>query len=302
MLEVPLVNIHFLKTFVSLARTKSFRAAARENSVTQSAVSQQIRTLESRVGKELVERSGKTLALTPAGQIFLKYAENIVNQYEEAVHQVQGENEDMNGAVRISTIYSIGLYRLQPLIKKFLRKHRQINVHLEYHHNNVIYERVQNNIDDFGVVAFPKDGGRIVSSVLGRDDMVLIQDPARPQFSKKTVTPNDLNKARYVALSRTTPTGRETYHQLKALGLDISPVAEFENVETLKSAVLVGMGCAIVPKNILAAELKNKSFEIIKLPKLNLSRPVGVIHSADRSETRARRLFLEMLAENSRSG
>ncbi len=293
-----MVNIHFLKTFISLARTKSFRAAARENSVTQSAVSQQIRTLESRVAKKLVERSGRRIDLTPAGEIFLQYAESIVSQYEEAIHQIAEKSDKIEGQVRVSTIYSIGLYRLQPLIKKFLRKHRNIKVHLEYHHNDVIYERVLHNIDDFGVVAFPTSGGRIVAQTLGHDDLVLAQNAARPQFSRKTISAEHFNTKSYVNLSPSTPTGRAIHQSLRSLGITIKPIAEYENVETLKSAVHVGMGCAILPRNILKSELKSKTFEIVKMPRLNNQRPVGVIATRDRTETQARRLFLDLLTEN----
>lgn len=292
------MNIHFLKTFISLARTKSFRAAARENAVTQSAVSQQVRTLESRLNKVLIERSGRKLGLTPSGEIFLQHAERIVNQYNEALHQLQDEPAAIGGQVRVSTIYSIGLYRLQPLIKKFLKKHRNINVHLEYHHNDVIYERVQQNIDDFGVVAFPTEVGRITEHVLGTDSMILVQNSARPQFSKKQITVEEFNAQRHVALSTTTPTGREIYHHLRSMGVTTKAVAQFENVETLKSAVHVGMGCAVLPKNIVKSELKTKAFDQIKLPGVEMERPVGLISTRDRTPTLPRTLFFDLLRDN----
>ncbi|MCA9402470.1 MAG: LysR family transcriptional regulator [Candidatus Omnitrophica bacterium] len=292
-----MVNIHFLKTFISLARTRSFQAAARENSVTQSAVSQQIRTLESRVMKPLILRAAKKLELTPEGIIFLEYAENIVNQYEEAVHKLARSTEERSGTVRLSTIYSVGLYRLQPVIKKFLRKYRNINVHLEYHHNDIIYQRVRENVDDFGLVAFPHAAGRIESHDWAMDELVLIQNVQRPQFTEKTVSADKLEQVPYVALSSTTPTGKEINKRLRELNVSVNPVADFENVETLKSAVHVGMGCAIVPKNILKSETKSGAFEIIKLRQFEGSRPIGIITAKDRPGLPARRLFLESVLQ-----
>lgn len=288
-----MVNIHFLKTFISLARTRSFQAAARENAVTQSAVSQQIRTLESRVMKPLIVRSGRKLELTPEGSLFLQYAENIVNQYEEAVHKLAQTTKDHSGTVRISTIYSVGLYRLQPVIKKFLRKYRKINVHLEYYHNDIIYQRVRDNIDDFGFVAYPQASGRIALAEWGDDELVLVQNVQRPVFKTKSVAPEKLTEVPYVSLANTTPTGREIYRRLRDLGVTVNPVAVFENVETLKSAVHVGMGCAIVPKNILKEETKSGSFEIINLRQFHGPRPIGIISAQDRPLTPARRLFFE---------
>jgi DNA-binding transcriptional LysR family regulator len=289
-------NLFFLKTFVVLARTKSFRATALANSITQSAVSQQIRALETRLHCRLIERSSKEIRLSPQGQIFLAYAEDILKRYDDALMHLNKHHESMEGVIRVATIYSVGLYRLQPMIRRFLKKHPKVNIHLEYYHNNLIYEKVASKLIDFGFVAIPKPSVSVKAKCFAEDPLVLIQCTQRPIFARKTIGIHELNNSRYVALARTTPTGKEIQEALKKSGVNLLAIHEFENVETLKSAVLVGMGCAFVPANVLDQELRRKELEVVKIRDFRLSRSLGVIYSPNNPLTIAKQKFFNIFA------
>jgi len=289
-------NLILLKTFVILAKTQSFRATAQANSITQSAVSQQILSLEAKLRCKLVDRSKKQAVLTRQGQIFMTYAENILNQYDEAISQLQEQNEMMDGIIKVATIYSIGFYRLQPIIRRFLRKHPQVQIHLEYYHNNVIYEKVRTNIVDFGFVAYPREADKVRSQYFVDDQLVLAQCTQRPVFKKKMVDMDDLNGCRYISLSRTTPTGKEITAALKKAGVNLLVEFEFENVETLKSAILVGMGCAFVPVNILNNELQRKELEIVNIRGFGITRPLGILFPHGKVLTKPKKKFFDTFA------
>src|SRR3989338_2136498 len=162
--DCPLVDLFFLKTFVTVTRTQSFRVAAERHHITQPAVSQHIQILERKLGVRLLERRGKSFSLTQAGRIFLTYAENILKQYEEAKMRVLETNNEFRGTIRIATIYSIGLYNLKPVIQKFFKKYPDIDLHIEYQQSASIYEMILNQTVDFGLVAYPQEKAGVASA------------------------------------------------------------------------------------------------------------------------------------------
>lgn len=290
-----MINLFFLKTFITLARTKSFRETARLNSISQSAISQQIKSLEGKIGCCLVERSSNKVNLTPSGEVFAGYAENILDLYDDALLNVRNQVNTISGLIKVATIYSIGLYRLQPIIRTFLRKYPNVSVQLEYYHNTAIYERITNWDFDFGFVAFPKKSEGLDVRLFAEDPLVLIQSSQRPLFKKSKINFKELSGCKYVGLSQTTPTGRYLACLFRKRGIQLDVVHEFDNVETLKSAVLVGMGCAIVPKNVLVNELNKKTLNCIQISDLPMQRSLGILSPKVRVLTKAKQKFLDVL-------
>ena len=189
-----MINFSFIRSFVTITSVGSFKATADKLFITQPAVSQHIKSLERNIGATLFERQGRKVFLTNAGKIFLPYAENILRQYQEAKACVTEKTNQFNGTIRIATIYSIGLYMLQPIIRQFLKKYPQVDIHLEYHQNAAIYEMILNRSIDFGLVAFPQKRKDIESDTFAKEDMVLIQSLQRPTIKKKRVSLAELNQ------------------------------------------------------------------------------------------------------------
>lgn len=296
-----MINLAFIKTFVTVADTGSFSAAADKTFITQPAVSQHIRTLEKHLGVTLFERQGKKVYLSSAGRVFLPYASNILKQYEEAKVQVSESVNSYNGTIRIATIYSIGLHDLQPMVRKFMRKYPEVGIHLEYHQNSTIYELILKRSIDFGLVAYPQKGTGFKSEVFAKDKLVLVQSVNRPVFKKKRLVFSELNHMKFIALSSNTPTQQTIDLYLKSHGVIPETVHSYDNIETLKSAVVLGMGFAIIPKNTILLELKTKSLEILSVDKLNLTRTLGILYPEGKTFTKSARTFLEMLTQRNSS-
>ncbi len=290
-----MVDLFFIKTFIAVAKTGSFRTAAERNCVTQPAVSQHVRVLEKKLGSTLFERKGKKVFLTPAGKIFLTYAENILKQYEEARMRVGETVNQFNGTIRIATIYSIGLHRLQPTVKNFLRRYPKIDVHLEYNQSNHIHEMVMNRTVDFGLVAYPKETVGICTKIFAKEKLILVQSSHHPVFKKARFRLSDLHQQKFIAFTSTTPTGRVIEQFLREKKISPRIIHEYDNIDTLKSALELGMGCAIVPKNTVARELRDRSFEVINVKELTLERPLGILHSKGKIFTKSTRTFYEMI-------
>ncbi len=292
-----MVHLFFIKTFVAVARTGSFRSAAIENNITQPAVSQHIRQLEKRLNCKLFERSCKKIVLTEAGEIFFTAAQELLKLYANAKSQIEELSSSSTGSIRIASIYSMGLYLLKPVMQHFLKEYPGINIQLEYRQNERIYEMVRNDTVDFGLVALPQQKVGFTVKIFALDKLVLVQSRKHPFFKKKRIELAQLNNVKMVSLDPQTPTGKMIIEFLHNAEISPEIIKKSDNIETLKNAVEIGMGCAILPESTIRHELKNKIFDKITVTKLNLTRPLAIIHNSKKTFTRANRLFYEMITK-----
>ena len=146
------MQIECFKVFCDLAETESFTKAAQINNVTQSAVSQQISSLERQFKSLLIERSKKKFRLTREGQVLYEYSKQIIQTYDSLQNRLQEIKDIISGTIRVATIYSIGLHDLPPYLKRFLwrKLFPTVNVHVEYRRANQVYEDVLGNVVDTG--------------------------------------------------------------------------------------------------------------------------------------------------------
>src|SRR5208282_5743038 len=133
----------------------SFSYAASQNFVTQSAVSQQVRSLEEKYDCRLIERGRAGVKPTPAGQILYTASKEIVRRFLELENRLREIGSVVAGSIRVGTVYSDGLHELPPYLTEFLRNYPAVNVHLEYLRSNKIYEDLIEGKIDLGVVAYP---------------------------------------------------------------------------------------------------------------------------------------------------
>src|ERR1700722_19339806 len=182
-----LMQIESLKVFCDLAETESFTKAAQINSVTQSAFSQQISSLERTFKSLLIERSKKRFRLTREGQVLYDYSKQIIQTYESLHSKLQELKDIISGTIRVATIYSIGLHDLPPYIKKFMRSYPTVNIHVEYRRANQVYEDVLSNVVDLGLVAYPAKDTKLEIVPLRKKPLILICHPQHPFAKQKSI-------------------------------------------------------------------------------------------------------------------
>src|SRR6202165_516263 len=168
------MQIESLKVFCDLTETESFTKAAQINQVTQSAVSQQISSLERQFKSLLIERSKKKFRLTREGQVLYDFSKQIIQTYDTLHNKLQEIKDIISGTIRVSTIYSIGLHDLPPYIKRFLKDYPTVNIHVEYKRSNQVYEDVLGNVVDLGLVAYPTRDSKLELVSLRKDALVMI--------------------------------------------------------------------------------------------------------------------------------
>ncbi|HWS54865.1 MAG TPA: LysR family transcriptional regulator substrate-binding protein, partial [Pyrinomonadaceae bacterium] len=203
----------------------------------------------------------------------------------------------VSGTVRVATVYSVGLHELPPVVREFMSSYPQAKIDLEYSRTTRIVRDVLSGAAELGVVAFPEKKRGLEVVTLDGDRLVLICSPAHPLAKRKKVSAADLQGQDFVLFERDIPTRRATDRVLRAHGVSVHRVAEFDNIETIKRAVEVGLGIAVVPRPSVLDEQRSGQLAVVPLAEPEWKRSVGVIYRSDRVLGTAARKFIELLTK-----
>jgi DNA-binding transcriptional LysR family regulator len=290
------MQIENFKIFADLVETKSFSKAAKLNGITQSAVSQQARAMERNFKTLMIDRSQKQFNLTREGQRIYEAAKEILHVYEKLESELQEMKKVISGTIRISTIYSIGLHELPPYVKRFLQEFPSVNVRIEYRRSNLVYEDILHNAVDFGLVAFPQKQRQIEMIPFRNDRLVLITHPHHPLAKTAEVDLKTLSGQKFIGFDPDIPTRKAVDTIFRDNKLEITPVMEFDNIETVKRAVEIDHGIAIVPQATVQQELRQGTLAIVPFKGKEFTRPLAILHRKGRVLTPAMRKFVETLS------
>src|SRR4051794_5305568 len=289
------MQIESLKVFCDLAETESFTKAAQINNVTQSAVSQQISSLEKQFKSLLIERSKKKFRLTREGQVLYEYSKQMIQTYDSLHSRLQELKDIISGTIRVATIYSIGLHDLPPYLKKFLKTFPTVNVHVEYRRANQVYEDVLGNVVDLGLVAYPTKDNKLEMVPLRKDTLVLICHPQHALAKNKTIKLSQLAGQKFIGFEPDIPTRKAIDRILKDENVEVQNVMEFDNIETVKRAVEIEAGISIVPQGTITQEVAKQTLAEIKIEGLELYRPLAAIYKKNKVLSPAMKQFLSIL-------
>ena len=292
------MQIESLKVFCDLAETTSFTKAAQINGVTQSAVSQQISSLETKFAGALIERSKKRFTLTKEGETLYKYSKQIVQSYDELRHKIQEIQNVVTGTIKVVTIYSIGLHELPPYLKKFLKKHPTVNVSVEYRRATQLYEDIISGMADIGLVAYPQKDPRLHVTSLAEDMLVLICHPDHPLAQKPRVKLSEIASHKFIAFEPDIPTRRAIDKILRDRNVEVDHAMEFDNIETVKRAVEIDAGISIVPRSPVAQEVTKKTIAMVEIEDEQFYRPLAAVHKKSKVLSPAMKEFLALLKKS----
>src|SRR5688500_2947026 len=292
------MHIETLKVFCDLVDLESFSLAAERNFSTQSAVSQQVRTLEEKFQRRLLERirGRRDVKLTPAGEVFYRECRVVLSAYDHLHESLRGVVGKIGGTVKVATVYSVGLHELPSKVREFLTKFPGAKIDLEYSRTTRVVRDVLNGTVELGVLAFPEPRRGITITPMPDDRLVLIAPPAHRYASRKKVKVGELAGEDFVLFERDVPTRKAMDKIFKANNVEVKKVAEFDNIETIKRAVEVGFGLAIVPETAVVEAKRAETLAVVQMAEKYWIRSVGVIHRTDRTLSVAAKKFVELLA------
>jgi DNA-binding transcriptional LysR family regulator len=290
------MHIETLKTFRDLAESGSFTRAAQMNLVSQSAVSQQLKALEARYGCRLLERNRRgRVELTEHGKHFYAGCREILERFSALELDVRERSTAIAGTVRVATVYSIGLHEFPPYVTRFMKAQPKVKVHLEYRRTDRVCEGCRDGSLDFGIVAFPIWRAGLEVIPWHEEPLVLVVAPGHPFARRRKVSLMRLQGAEFIAFERDIPTRRTIDRILARHRVKVNRVMEFDNIETIKRAVEVGSGLAIVPQTTVVDELRRGVLVKIAFVEGRFTRTVGIVHRRGRVLGAAARAFVEMM-------
>jgi DNA-binding transcriptional LysR family regulator len=289
------MHLETLQVFCDLVETGSFSAAASQNFITQSAVSQQVRALEARFDQRLLDRTKGRVQPTPAGQLLYQASKDITGRYRDLREQLQSFGSTVSGSVRLATVHSAGLYELSEPLKKFLKSYPQVNVHIEYSRSTKIFEDVLSGRIDLGIVAYPTRRPQISVLPFREDRLVLVCATHHPFARRRSVALAELEGQNFVGYERDIPTRRELDRLLRRKSVSVRYVMELDNIETIKRVVEIGAGLAIVPEPTIKQEVKSRTLCALQISDEVLTRPLGIVHRQGRHFSPAVERFIAEL-------
>lgn len=271
------MQLESLKMFCDVVETGSFSRAAQLNHVTQSAVSQQIRALETRYRQKLLSRSARQVTPTPAGERLFRGSKEILTRFGEVEMEIREQSADVVGTVNVSTIYSVGLHELQELQKGLLRTHPKVNMRLLYRRADQVYDDVILGQAEIGVVAYPVARAGVDVLAFRDDRLGVVAAPTHPFASKTKVSVQALAGTPFIAFDRESPTRKALERMFRERGVVVEPAMEIDNVETIKRAVELGLGATVLPLACVQHEVANGTLVAKPFAEGNISRPLGIL-------------------------
>jgi DNA-binding transcriptional LysR family regulator len=287
-----------LKVFCDVARFRSFSQAATANGITQSAASQIVLQLEKRMEVQLINRATRPLQLTPLGKNYYEGCEGLVERYLELEASIRQAQAQMDAAVRVAAIYSVGLGDMGQRVERFEAEHPHTKVHLEYLHPSRAYERVLEGSVDFGLVSFPRRLRELAALPWREEEMVLACPPGHPLAQQRTVRPEQLASEKYIGFDRDLVIRKEVDRFLREQGVAVEVALEFDNIENIKKAIEVSAGVALLPEPTLRREVQAGTLVAVRLAGDRLVRPLGVIYRRHHRLSTTAQKFIELLRES----
>jgi DNA-binding transcriptional LysR family regulator len=262
---------------------------------TQSAVSQQVATLERIVGEKLIERPGgpRRASLTEAGEILLRHAEAIVARIEAARADIAALQVGSAGRLRIGTYQSIGAQLLPQVMAHFMRTWAGVQIDVsEPPTDGELYHALERGQVDLVFCSLPIADGPFEALELMKDPYILLV-PARSELAlRETVTLDDLGDLPIVGCAAT---GSSLQEALRASGYSLEFAFRSDNNGTLQGLVSSGFGAALVPR--MAVTPGDERVEVVQLEPAVPPRRLAVAWHRDRHRSPAARAFIDAARE-----
>jgi LysR family transcriptional regulator, low CO2-responsive transcriptional regulator len=282
-----------LETFLEVAKLSSFSRAAERRFRTQPAISAQIRALEEEVGAKLLDRSGGKVAITAAGKVFQKYAEDTLEQRRVVLIALAEMHRVPRGEIVVAANEGTCLHILPEVFAEFKRQYPSVAVSVSRLEHSKILEAIIDNSCDFGVVSMPVPDKRLTVVPIHRDELVLITPPCHPLAKSRKVTMAEIAKFPLLLpkLGRTRDALEEIFHE-RHLKPTVS--MELDSSELLKRFVAVGVGVGFIARSNVVEDLQAKVLAAVTLADATIQRNLALVFRKDKALSRAALAFIDI--------
>ncbi len=289
-----------LAAFCAVVERKSFSQAAERLGVTQPAVSLQVRSLEKRLGRKLLDRSGRRVEPTESGLALYRGAQRMLALEGQLIEELDaGEDGELGGTLEVGASTGPGSTIVPVLLCEFQRENPGVAVSLSISDTQSVVDRVAERELELGVVGAARRHRGVVFEPFFRDEVVLVCPPGH-RFAGRTVSLEELREEPLIVMQEGAGVRQVIEDELRRAGTrlrDLEPRLELGLQESVKSAVAAGHGVTFISRTAIEADLAAGTLETARVKGLEPSREISLVRAAGRVSTRVADAFVEFARE-----
>jgi len=287
-----------IRVFLAVAEKRNFSKAAKSLFLTQPAVSFQIQMLEQYYGTVLFDRVNRNITLTAAGELLLKYAQEMSKLQAQLEKEMQELTGTIKGRLLIGASTTIGEYILPYLVGRFKKLYPEVDVSLVVANTEEIETHILDTTLDVGLVEGPVSGKDLVMEKFLDDELVLITPVNHPWVKNKKISVFELSKYPFISREKGSGTRHIMENTLKKVGFDpqnLKIIMELGSTTAIKAAVSNGLGVSIVSKWTVQEMVKHNKLATVTINETKFDRQFIVIYHEKKFRTQAVYEFLNFL-------
>lgn len=283
-----------LTTFLEVAKLGNFSRAGEKVFLSQSAVSAQIRQLEQDYGAKLLDRSGKKVRLTPAGEVLFEYGVRLLALRDESMRAVTDQGTSPRGVLAIGANEATCLYVLPRAFEEYRRLYPDVRISIYRNFSRKILERIQDGMIDVGIVTMPVKLPRLKVERIFRDRLMLATSPANPIGKLKTV-PVSIAAEQPLIFPKAGYTRQIMDKLFRPYQSQLKIAMELPSIAMIKTFVASGLGVSLISETFARRESSSGEIRLVPLEHVELWRELGMIYDRQRTLPRAAVAFIKLI-------
>lgn len=284
-----------LAAFCTVVELRSFSQAAERLGVTQPAVSLQVRSLEKRLGTQLLDRSGRRVEPTEAGMRLFRSAQRLLQLEEQMLDEVSAESVGaLAGELAIGASTGPAAVAVPILLCEFQQQHPDLRVALEVHDTQTVVDLVANRELELGIVGAARRHRSVRFEPILEDEVILICLPGH-SFAGRTIELDELREETLIVMQEGAGVRQVVEDELRAMGVrlrDLATSLELGLQESVRSAVQAGYGVTFISRTAVESDLAAGTLAEARLAGMNATREISLVRASGRVATRAAEEFV----------
>ena len=286
-----------LATFVYVAKLKSFSRAGQKVFRSQSAVSAQIRQLEQAYHARLLDRSAKSVELTPAGEVLFEYAEKLLRLRDESVQVVADRGNVVQGPVVFGANEATCLYVLPDIFAEFQKRFPLVHISIFRNFSHKILQRVEDGSIDVGIVTLPTKSPNLKVHNIHRDRLRFMVSTRNPLAQRSKLTLEEV-ASQPLIFPRTGYTRQVLDKLFRPYRSRIHVTMELPSIGMIKRFVAADVGVSFISESFARDQVKAGEVKLLNVEGVDIFRELGLVYRRDRSLPRAAQALIALIREH----
>lgn len=289
------VNLNQLWVFYAVAKHQGFTRAAEELCLTQPGVSKHMKHLEEYYDTQLFDRLGKKVVPTIAGELLLEATTEMFRLLDDVKVKIDDLGKLTAGRIAIGASFTAGTYLLPGILGNFHKQYPGVELLLEISLSDRVAEKVISNDLDIGFLGAPYEDERLINLEFYHDTLVVILPKLHPWRNRKTIRVAELNDQPFLLSIKGSGTRAAIQRHLNNAGIKLQKIIEFGNTETVKKAVVAGIGISILSESVIRDEVAAGQMFAVPLDEGGITRTFFMVFHKDKYRTKAVGALIKMV-------